>query len=153
IFTPWLSRGGERRPFHRPLGMATLAVVMVAATGLTSRAYLTTPPSQVEERGIVLTSQQLRGRQVVLQQGCRSCHIIAGETGWQEGKGDAQRVRGPSLDGIGGRMTLADIHTFMEKPKTFNPDATMQPLIPPLSHEDVEAITQYLLTLDQAVPQ
>jgi cytochrome c553 len=44
-------------------------------------------------------------------------------------------------------MTAADIHFFMENPRALNPAASMEPLIPPLSHEDVEAITQYLLTL------
>jgi hypothetical protein len=47
-------------------------------------------------------------------------------------------------------MTAGDVHFFMEKPTAFNPAASMAPVIPPLTHEDVEAITQYLLTLDPA---
>jgi hypothetical protein len=49
-------------------------------------------------------------------------------------------------------MTAADIHFFMERPTALNPAASMEPLIPPLSHEDVEAITQYLLTLPADIP-
>jgi hypothetical protein len=29
----------------------------------------------------------------------------------------------------------------------------MKPLIPPLTHQDVDAITQYLLTLDESTPK
>jgi cytochrome c553 len=80
----------------------------------------------------------LRGRQLIGQQGCRSCHVI-------NGQGDQRK--GPPLDGIGERMTAADIHFFMERPTALNPAASMKPLVPPLAHEDVEMITQYLLTL------
>ncbi|MBM2826184.1 MAG: Quinol:cytochrome oxidoreductase [Dehalococcoidia bacterium] len=153
VLVPWLSGGEERRALRRPLGMVTLALILVATTGLTVRAYQATPPSQMVEWGLPLTSQQLRGRQLIQQQGCRSCHVIAAKTEWKEGSGTTERVQGPTLDGIRERMTTADIHFFMEKPKAINPEATMKPLIPPLSHEDVEAITQYLLTLEGEVRQ
>jgi cbb3-type cytochrome oxidase cytochrome c subunit len=94
------------------------------------------------EQGVPLTSQQLRGRQLIAQEGCRSCHVVNGE-------GD--RRKGPPLDGIGERLTAADIHFFMERPKAYNPAASMKAVIPPLSHEEVEAITQYLLTLPAEV--
>ena len=153
LFVPALARGEERRPLRRPAGMATLALVLIALTGMTIRAYATTPPSAVVERGVVLTSQQLRGRQLTDQQGCRSCHIIGGVVEVTEPKpGEREKVKGPRLDGIGARLTTADIHTFMEQPKRFNPDATMEPVIPPLNHADVEAITQYLLTLSADIP-
>src|SRR3990172_10730220 len=131
LFVPALARGEERRPLRRPAGMATLALVLIALTGMTIRAYATTPPSAVVERGVVLTSQQLRGRQLTDQQGCRSCHIISGVVEVTEPKpGEREKVKGPRLDGIGARLTTADIHTFMEQPKRFNPDATMEPDIP-----------------------
>ncbi|MBI4498542.1 MAG: cytochrome b N-terminal domain-containing protein [Chloroflexi bacterium] len=143
FLVPFLSRGEERRPFRRPLGMATLAVILLGLAGLTARAYMLAPPAEVTEYGVVLTSKQLRGRQLVQQEGCRSCHVIAGEADAKEG----EQVKGPLLDGIGERMTAADVHLFMERPKVFNPEAEMSPLIPLLTHEDVDAITQYLLTL------
>ena len=144
LATPWLSRGAERRPLKRPVGMAVLSVVLAGSVFLTVRAYQTTPPSVVEEHGVVLTSQQLRGRQLIQQVGCRSCHFI---------NGDGDTEKGPGLDGINQRLTSADVHLFMENPKQFNPEATMKPLIPTLTHEDVEAITQYLLTLDEEAIQ
>jgi mono/diheme cytochrome c family protein len=85
---------------------------------------------------------QLRGKQLVAQQGCTGCHVVNGEGG----------NKGPALDGIRDRLTAADTHFFMERPTALNPGASMNPLIPPLGHEDVEAITQYLLTLDDRGP-
>ncbi|MBI2888284.1 MAG: cytochrome b N-terminal domain-containing protein [Chloroflexi bacterium] len=142
VLVPWLSHGEERRPLKRPVGMALTVALLVASTGLTVVAYQATPPTKVEEGGVVLTSQQLRGRQIIQQQGCRSCHVI---------KGEGDEKKGPPLDGIASRLTAADIHGYMENPKARNPDAEMKPLIPPLSHEEVEYVTQYLLTLEETV--
>jgi ubiquinol-cytochrome c reductase cytochrome b subunit len=139
LLAPFLSRGAERRPLKRPLGMATVGVLAVGGTVLTAWSVVTTPPATVVERGAVLSSLQLRGKQLIGQEGCASCHVINGEGG----------TAGPPLDGIRTRVTAADIHTFMERPLAFNPAASMKPLIPRLTHEDVEAITQYLLTLDR----
>jgi quinol-cytochrome oxidoreductase complex cytochrome b subunit/cytochrome c551/c552 len=139
---PFLTQGAERRAWKRPLATGFAGLVLVGSGALTILAYQSTPPSVVVERGTTLTSQQLRGRQLINQQGCRACHIIAGE-GIQ---------KGPPLDGIGQRLTAGDIHFFIEKPKAFNPAASMEPAIPPLTHADVEAITQYLLTLDERCP-
>jgi ubiquinol-cytochrome c reductase cytochrome b subunit len=138
LLAPFLSRGAERRPWKRPLGMATVGVLGVGATVLTYWSVVTTPPATVVEHGAVLSSLELRGKQLINQEGCTSCHIINGEGG----------TVGPPLDGIRARVTEPDIHTFMERPLAFNPTATMKPLIPRLTHEDVEAISQYLLTLD-----
>lgn len=138
LLAPFLASGPERRPQQRTIGLAILGVGALGMTILTVQAYVTTPPSVVVEHGVALTSQQLRGKQLIEQEGCRACHVINGE---------GERQKGPPLDGIGERMTTADIHFFMENPKALNPAASMAPLIPPLSHQDVEAITQYLLTL------
>jgi len=138
FLAPALSRGVERRPLKRPAGLATVAVLLLAGGGLTFAAAAETPPTVVVEHGRVLTSMQLRGKQLIAEQGCTGCHVINGQGG----------NKGPVLDGIKDRMTAADIHFFMEKPTALNPAAVMQPLIPPLTHEDVESITQYLLTLD-----
>ncbi len=142
VLAPFFSAGAERRPRRRPAGLATVGILLAGITALTVRGAVSTPPSKVEERGIVLTSMELRGRQLIAQQGCQSCHVI-------NGKGDK---KGPPLDGVGQRMTAADIHFFMERPSALNPAASMKPLVPAVSHEDVEAITQYLLTLPSTEP-
>ena len=133
FLAPFLSSGPERRPQKRRIGLTILGIGAVAMTVLTVQAYLSTPPSVVVEHGVALTSQQLRGKQLIEQEGCRSCHVINGE---------GEQHKGPPLDGISERMTTADIHFFMENPKALNPAASMEALIPPLSHEDVEAITR-----------
>ncbi len=135
---PFIAPKGERRPWRRPVMMAAFGVAAIGALVLTLQAYQTTPKSSSPEQVVALTSQQLRGRQLVEQQGCRSCHVV-GRIG--------NAVKGPTLDGIVERVTAADIHSFIEEPKRRNPAASMVALIPPLSHDDVEAITQYLLTL------
>jgi mono/diheme cytochrome c family protein len=122
--------------------MATVGVLLAGIVALTVRGAVSTPPSKVEERGVVLTSMELRGKQLIAQQGCQSCHVING----------SGAKKGPPLDGVGDRMTAADIHFFMERPSAVNPAASMKPLVPTLSHEDVEAITQYLLTLPPSEP-
>jgi ubiquinol-cytochrome c reductase cytochrome b subunit len=139
VLAPWLSHGEERRPLRRPLGMAAVAGFVGLSTLLTYQAAATTPPNEVVEHGRVLTSAQLRGKQLISQQGCTGCHVINGE---------GEKKKGPPLDGIHERLTAADIHFFMERPRELNPAATMKPLIPPLTHDDVENITQYLLTLE-----
>lgn len=139
FFLPFFSRGAERRPLRRPVGTGIAAVTLVGIGVLTALAYASTPPSVVVEHGTALTSQQLRGKQLVYQQGCISCHVAGGQGGH----------KGPPLDGVGTRMTAADIHSYMEQPRAFNPAAAMPPAIPALTHEEVEAITQYILTLDE----
>jgi ubiquinol-cytochrome c reductase cytochrome b subunit len=142
VLAPVLSGGAERRPLRRPLGLGTVAVLLAGMVILTYRGAASTPASAVDERGVVLTSAELRGKQLVAQQGCQSCHVV-------NGKGEK---KGPPLDGVGQRMTAADIHFFMERPTAFNPKASMKPLVPPMSHEDVEAVTRYLLTLEAPPP-
>jgi ubiquinol-cytochrome c reductase cytochrome b subunit len=139
LMAPWLSRGEERRALKRPLGMAAVAGFIGLSALLTYQGASATPPNEVVEHGRVLTSAQLRGKQLIGQQGCTACHVINAE---------GEKKKGPPLDGIRDRLTTADIHFFMERPKALNPAASMKPLIPPLTHEDVESVTQYLLTLE-----
>jgi cbb3-type cytochrome oxidase cytochrome c subunit len=117
--------------------MAAMAVALCAVTLLTVNAYLSTPPAVVEERGVRLSAAEIAGRQLVLAQNCGACHIVAGH---------GTRT-GPDLDGIGSRRDASYIHTYIERPASLNPAATMPAYIPPLSHEQVEEITKYLLVL------
>lgn len=110
---------------------------VVAVAGLTWQAIQTTPPALADDRNARLTATEVIGRELVDAQGCRSCHTIAGQ---------GANI-GPSLDGVAGRRTAAYIHSYIEDPKNLNPNAMMPAFLPPLSHEQVEDITQYLLTL------
>jgi mono/diheme cytochrome c family protein len=90
-----------------------------------------------DERASRLTSTEVVGRELVSAQGCSSCHVVGGQGG----------SVGPSLDGVASRRTAAYIHSYIENPKNLNPTAVMPAFLPPLTHEQVEDITQYLLTL------
>ena len=134
---PFLDRGPRRSMRYRPIStvIATLSVIVVAF--LTWHAVQTTPPALADNRAERLTATQVVGRQLVAAQGCTSCHIVNGQGG----------SLGPSLDGIALRRGAAYVHSYIESPRSLNPNATMPAFLPPLTHEQVEDITQYLLEL------
>ena len=134
---PFLDRGPRRSPRYRPMSTAvgTLSVVVVAF--LTWRSLQTTPPALGDERAARLTSTEVVGRQLTSAQACTSCHVIGGQGA----------SVGPSLDEVAARRSAAYIHSYIENPKSINPNATMPAFLPPLTHQQVEDITQYLLTL------
>ena len=137
ILLPFLDRGPRRLPRYRPISTAMAVLSVIAIAFLTFRAVQTTPPALAENRAERLTSTEVVGRQLVAAQGCASCHVIDGQGG----------TIGPSLDGIASRRGAAYIHSYIEDPKNLNPNAAMPSFLPPLTHEQVEDITQYLLTL------
>jgi ubiquinol-cytochrome c reductase cytochrome b subunit len=134
---PFFDRGPLRSPRYRPIGTAAAALSVIAVTALTVRAIQTTPPALVDDRNARLTSTEVVGRQLVQAQGCTSCHVIAGQG----------TTVGPSLDGIATRRSAAYVHSYIEDPKSLNPAATMPAFLPPLTHQQVEDVTQYLLAL------
>jgi len=134
---PFLDRGPRRSPRYRPISTAIGTLSVLAVAYLTWHAVQTTPPALVDERASRLTSTEVVGRQLVSAQGCTSCHVVGGQGG----------SVGPSLDGVAARRASAYIHSYIENPKSLNPTAAMPAFLPPLTHEQVEDITQYLLTL------
>jgi ubiquinol-cytochrome c reductase cytochrome b subunit len=137
LLLPFLDRGPRRSPRFRPISTVIAVISVVAVAALTWQAVQTTPPALADDRDSRLTSTEVIGRQLVDAQGCRSCHVIAGQ---------GANV-GPSLDGVAARRTAAYIHSYIEDPKNLNSSAAMPAFLPPLTHEQVEDITQYLLTL------
>ena len=134
---PLLDRGPRRSPRYRPISTAVGTLSVLAVAYLTWHAVQTTPPALGDDRASRLTSTEVVGRELVSAQGCSSCHVIGGQGG----------SVGPSLDGVATRRTPAYIHSYIENPKSLNPNAAMPAFLPPLTHEQVEDITQYLLTL------
>jgi mono/diheme cytochrome c family protein len=134
---PFLDRGPHRSPRYRPISTAVATLSVAAVVALTWRSVQTTPPALADNRTERLSAPEVVGRQLVQSQGCTSCHLI-------DGRG---ANTGPSLDGLARRRPAASIHTYIENPKGQNPDATMPGFLPPLTHQQVEDITQYLLTL------
>ena len=134
---PLLDRGPRRMPRYRPISIVLATLSVIGAAFLTWRAVQTTPPALAENRAERLTATEVVGRQLVGAQGCGSCHVISGQGG----------SVGPPLDGIANRRSAAYVHSYIENPKGLNPNAIMPAFLPPLSHEQVEDITQYLLTV------
>jgi ubiquinol-cytochrome c reductase cytochrome b subunit len=137
LLLPILDRGPRRSMRYRPISTAVAVISVIAVVGLTWQAIQTTPPALADDRNSRLTATEVIGRELVDAQGCRSCHVIGGR-----GAGV-----GPPLDAIAARRTPAYIHSYIEDPKNLNPAASMPAFLPPLTHEQVEDITQYLLTL------
>ncbi len=137
LLVPFFDRQPRRMPNTRPIAVGLFSLFVVAVLGLTAIAAIQSPPQVAQAPATNLTAAQLAGKLLVEQQGCRSCHVIEGQGG---------KV-GPTLDGVGRRRDAAYIHSFIENPKSIDPSTVMPAFIPPLSHEQVEDITQYLLTL------
>jgi ubiquinol-cytochrome c reductase cytochrome b subunit len=137
LLLPILDRGPRRSLRYRPISTAVAVISVLGVAGLTWQAIQTTPPALADDRNSRLTATEVIGRELVDAQGCRSCHVIGGQGA----------SVGPPLDGIAARRTPAYIHSYIEDPKNLNPAASMPTFLPPLTHEQVEDITQYLLTL------
>ncbi len=142
LFLPFYDRKKSRRPERRPVTMIVGALFVVGVAGLTYAGWATTPATTATERGIVLNSTQVVGRSLY-QGNCAVCH-------GEEGAGTAD---GPSLANVGALRDPAFIHSYIENSVAMNPDAEMPVFIPPpgagqqvLTHQQVEAITQYLMT-------
>jgi len=134
---PLLDRGPRRSPRYRPISTAIAMISVIAVVGLTWRSVQTTPPALADNRSERLTATEVVGRELIAAQGCTSCHVVNGQGG----------SVGPALDGVALRRSAAYIHSYIENPKGLNPNAAMPAFLPPLTHEQVEDISQYLLTL------
>lgn len=135
---PFIARRSERSPRYNQFSMAVAGIAVIAVVVLTLRAFQSTPASGSDEGSVRLTPAALAGRQLVQVQGCTACHVIKG----QGGQG------GPGLDGIGSRRDASYISSYIANPKSLNLGSVMPGFVPPLTDEQVDQITQYLLTLE-----
>lgn len=148
---PVLDTGMLRHPRQRRLAVNLTALAVIAVAFLTLRAYQVTPttamsmitgglkmdtaaPKVPQPR---LTAGQDTGKSLFQSQGCTSCHQIAGSGG----------AVGPDLTHVGSRRDLAWLHEYVANPKSHNPNAKMPAFVPPMTHQEVEWIAQYLSTL------
>ena len=91
-------------------------------------------------------AQALRGRELFASLACSSCHTVQGTP--------ANGVFGPDLTHLMGRATLGsgvvrntpeNLRRWVENPASLKPGALMPAM--QLSHEDLDRVTAYLLTL------
>lgn len=80
-------------------------------------------------------------RPEVFDQVCVACHTVSGVGGQV----------GPALDGIGGRMSAADLTQWLEDPMAVNPESRMPKL--PLTPEQITDVVEYLSTLEGEAAQ
>lgn len=140
-----------RHPRQRRLAVNLAALAVVAVAFLTLRAYQVTPttamslisggmkvdsaaPKVVAPK---LTTGQEAGKRLFQSQNCSSCHQIVGTGG----------AVGPDLTHVGSRHDLAWLHEFIANPKSKSPEAKMPAFVPPITHQEVEWVAQYLSTL------
>lgn len=151
FFLPLLDRGPARHPRQRRLAVNLTALAVLAISFLTLSAYQVTPSTVTAmitsgpqlggapTRAVQpkLTAAQEAGRHIFQSQGCTACHQVNGSGG----------SVGPDLTTVGSRRDASWLHTYVENPKSINPAAKMPAFLPPLSHQEVEWLAQYLSTL------
>jgi mono/diheme cytochrome c family protein len=79
---------------------------------------------------------QARGKELVNSSGCKGCHKIDGKGG----------TLGPDLDGVGKRLSAAEILKQLKNPKARNP-SSMMPSFSYLPQKDLQALVNYLESL------
>ncbi len=135
LILPLVDRSSERRLSRRPVA-STVAILLAGGIGfLTTSAFLSTPPGAVQERGQTLTAAQVLGR-TSYRQYCADCHGAGGE-------GTAQA---PGLQGLAQRRDANFIHNYIEDPQRMARTALMPAFLGQLTHQQVEEVTQYVLS-------
>ena len=128
---PFIDRGQKAPALGLSVGSILRfggAALMLAIVWLTFQAYTTSPPTAVSvEVSPRLTATQQMGRNI-LEANCMACHQLAG----------AGFKGGIPLDGVGSRMTVADLHTFIENPRSINSKSNMPGFTGALTHTEVE---------------
>ncbi len=133
----------DRRPRRstRPTALATVsaASVMSVVVLLTLLAVRSTPaPAELGVEGTrQLTPAQAVGQRLYKDLKCGSCHSIDGQGG----------NTAPDLGQVGARRDAQWLHTFLEDPKSINPNTVMPSYLGELTHQEVENLAQYLAAL------
>ena len=136
---PFYDRGSTRTLRHRPIAIASLAIILGGSAFLLGAAMREAGPSIPPEVGRPLTSTERAGRALFGAQKCTECHLLQGEGG----------DKGPDLTEIGMRHSTAWLHSYIETPTRFRGDTTEMPSYGPpvLSHQEIEELAQYLASL------
>lgn len=132
VLLPFLDKrkviGVKKRPLFSAIGVAALLVIVF----FTARNIANAPHT-------LTTAADYRklGNDTYHAQDCASCHAINGEGG----------EIGPDLAGLFERKTLSWVHRFIEDPLLMDPNSSMPGYNGVISHEDIEAISVYLMSL------
>lgn len=142
LLWPFVDRSPARHARLRPYSIGLMTLVIAGITWLTYSAVRSTPASPERGPADRLTAAQWAGRSL-FGRSCSSCHTV-------DGSGtDA----GPDLSTVSLRHDATWVHNYIENPLGANPSAKMPGFIPPMSHQEVEIITSYLMSLHGAPAQ
>lgn len=134
LLLPFFDRSPAMKPFKRPLAAAIGVVVFVAIVSLTIKGVLATPPSLTSRSAL----REL-GNSLYREQGCANCHAVNG----------VGSPVGPDLAGLDERRSLSWVHKYIEDPLVSKPDSAMPGYLGTLTHEEIEGISLYLLSLEK----
>jgi ubiquinol-cytochrome c reductase cytochrome b subunit len=142
VFLPFFDRRPERHPARRPVAATLASVALAVVIFLTYKgaaapvAPTTTtvalPPALMQAEA---SPQALQGREVYQEQGCASCHAIAGQGG----------AAGPDLSKVGARRDAEWLRRFISDPQGTKPDSIMPGY--KLEEDRLDALVEFLRTL------
>ena len=131
MLLPFIDRSKIQRLAQRKLAMGIAAVGVLAWSGLTAMAIITTPKVERPQA----TPEQLAGAQVYEANSCAVCHVVNGQG----------EMIGPPLNGIGARQTKEQIMAKIANPEATNPESAMPPYtLPP---DELDNLAEFLLSL------
>ena len=81
------------------------------------------------------------GTRVYQEQDCSNCHTING----------VGTPVGPGLADISERRTLSWVHKYLEDPLLIKPDSAMPGYLETLTHEEIEGVSLYLISLEKTL--
>ena len=131
---PFFDRRPTLKPLKRPLATTAVGIVLILILALTVKGVTSTPPSITSPSAFIELGESLYP-----EQGCANCHTING----------VGSPLGPDLAGISERRTLSWIHKYLEDPLLFKPDSAMPGYLGTITHEEIEGISMYLMTLEK----
>ena len=136
VLLPFVDRGRERSPRRRRFATAAGAFVCLSIIGLTVKGIISAPQVHAEESTAVSLDPLERGRMLFTEKKCVTCHTIAGQGGTQ----------GPNLTHVARRIRADYFPEWIRNPRNFKPTTEMPSFEG--SEEELQAVVQYLLTLD-----
>ncbi len=135
LLLPFFDRSPTLRPLKKPLATTLAVLIFVGIVSLTIKGIVTTPPSMTSRSAYIELGEKL-----YYEQDCVNCHAI----------NSVGAPIGPDMAGIRERRTLSWVHNYLEDPLLIKPDSAMPGYLGALTHEEIEGVPLYLMSLETA---
>ncbi len=135
LLFPFFDRSPTIGVLKRPLASGVGLFAIAAIAFLTIQGMAATPPTMSSRSAFIEL-----GESVYQEQDCSNCHTING----------VGSPIGPDLAGLAERRTLSWVHKYLEDPLLIKPDSAMPGYLGALTHEEIEAVSLYLMSLETA---